>query len=177
MQEAGEEFAKELAKVTTETPAVWDDAILASSVRKKCVEETEKNMKGDADHHNGSVMNLPLTRRMLNYEQGRRLKSSRTPVVEQLTEDLASWLALALTSTFQCKTRLASPDQNNLLAPPSYRMSIGLPLAGQLVSPQALKQAVDQRLELLVHDPDREPHLRVSSILDGGGRVAQPGFE
>lgn len=56
-------------------------------------------------------------------------------------------------------------------------MSIGLPLAGQLVSPQALKQTVDQRLELLVHDPDRESRLRVSSILDGGGRVAQPSFE
>ncbi|KAI6125708.1 ARM repeat-containing protein [Pisolithus croceorrhizus] len=82
-QEADEEFAKELAKIITESSADsrkidkksawWDNAVLAPSVRKKRVEETEQNIEGDADHPNGTVMNFTVITRRGNKQQTRNL--------------------------------------------------------------------------------------------------------
>ncbi|KAI6046075.1 ARM repeat-containing protein [Pisolithus marmoratus] len=82
-QEADEEFAKELAKIITESSAEsrkidkktawWDNAILAPSTRKKRVEGTEQNIDDDADHANGSVMNFTVITRRGNKQQARNL--------------------------------------------------------------------------------------------------------
>lgn len=82
-QEADEEFAKELAKIITESSAEsrkidkknawWDNAVLAPSVRKKRTGETEQNIDGDADCPNGSVMNFTVITRRGNKQQTRNL--------------------------------------------------------------------------------------------------------
>ncbi|KAI6032951.1 ARM repeat-containing protein [Pisolithus orientalis] len=82
-QEADEEFAKELAKIITESSAEsrkidkksawWDTAVLGPGARKKRVDEAEQNVEGDADHPNGSVMNFTVITRRGNKQQTRNL--------------------------------------------------------------------------------------------------------
>ena len=78
-EEAEADFAKELAKIMTESSvesrkidkknAWWDTAVLAPSVRKKRPEEHEQDADGDAYNTLGSVMNFTIVTRRGNKQQ------------------------------------------------------------------------------------------------------------
>jgi len=80
-EEAEADFAKELAKIITESSAEsrkidkkhtwWDTAVLAPGARKKRTEEHEQDTDGDADNAIESVMNFTVITRRGNKQQVR----------------------------------------------------------------------------------------------------------
>ncbi|KAL4080360.1 armadillo-type protein [Scleroderma yunnanense] len=78
-EDAEADFAKELAKIITESSAEsrkidkkntwWDTAVLAPGVRKKRAEEHEQDTDGDTDNATGSVMNFTIITRRGNKQQ------------------------------------------------------------------------------------------------------------
>ncbi|KAG1716634.1 hypothetical protein ID866_512 [Astraeus odoratus] len=82
-EEAEADFAKELAKIITESStesrkidkksAWWDTAVLAPSARKKRVEENDHDTDGDGDNPDESVMNFTVITRRGNKQQRRNL--------------------------------------------------------------------------------------------------------
>ncbi|KAI6117044.1 hypothetical protein EDD16DRAFT_1796807 [Pisolithus croceorrhizus] len=157
-QGADEEFAKELAQTTTEPPYSLERStriMRVSSVRKKRVGETEKNIEGDADHPNGSdkVEQQHLKQLVLNCEQ---------------TEEVEELKALAVRPTFQCKTRLASLALNKLTRANVMSEVNRVSSCGIVGITESFEASGGP--QLLVHDPDREPRLPVSPTLDGAGR-------
>ncbi|KAI6102060.1 hypothetical protein EV401DRAFT_2080120 [Pisolithus croceorrhizus] len=169
-QGADEEFAKELAQTTTEPP-----------VRKKRVGETEKNIEGDADHPNGSLLpsthpiqlqdkveQQHLKQLVLNCEQTEEVEELKGTGPSRSTEDSSGWLALAVRPTFQCKTRLASLALNKLTRANVMSEVNRVSSCGIVGITESFEASGGP--QLLVHDPDREPRLPVSPTLDGAGR-------